>query len=198
MDSHYRFNEELELSLQDSNFKQYFMDLLACAFIKNASYDNHEPFKLYEKYSRREVCRLLDWDKNEEGTLNGGRPKSGDFPIFVNYHKNDDNDTETKYMDEFLATDAFRWCSTKNRYIKSKEMQVLINSVANGTNVYLFVKKDNGEGKDFYYLGRGTVNPTSAKEDKIFDKGTYHPVVTMEMVLEQPIQYDIYHYLVEE
>lgn len=198
MDSHYRFNEELELSLQDSNFKQYFMDLLACAFIKNANYDNHEPFKLYEKYSRREVCRLLDWDKNEEGTLNGGRPKSGDFPIFVNYHKNDDNDTETKYMDEFLATDAFRWCSTKNRYIKSKEMQVLINSVANGTNVYLFVKKDNGEGKDFYYLGRGTVNPTSAKEDKIFDKGAYHPVVTMEMVLEQPIQYDIYHYLVEE
>lgn len=197
--SQYMLNEELQLSLQDTNFKQYFMDLLECAFIKNAKYNNYEPFKLYEKYSRREVCRLLDWEKNEEGTLNGGRPKNGDFPIFVNYHKNDENDSETNYMDEFLSNDTFKWCSTKNRYIdKSKEMQILINSVANGTNVYLFVKKDNGEGKDFYYLGRGAVNPDSAKPDKILDKGSYYPVVTMEMVLEQPIQYDIYHYLVEE
>ncbi|WP_274308944.1 DUF3427 domain-containing protein [Solibacillus daqui] len=197
--SNYMFNEELQLSLQDANFKQYFVDLLDCAFIKNEQFLNDEPFKLYEKYSRREVCRLLDWEKNEEGTLNGGRPKNGDFPIFVNYHKNDENDSETNYMDEFLSNDTFKWCSTKNRYIdKSKEMQILINSVANGTNVYLFVKKDNGEGKDFYYLGRCDVNPASAKPDQILDKGSYYPVVTMEMVLEQPIQYDIYHYLVEE
>ncbi|MBD8034180.1 DUF3427 domain-containing protein [Solibacillus merdavium] len=197
--SHYTFNNELQLSLQDVNFKQYFVDLLECAFIKNIQFNNHVPFKLYEKYSRREVCRLLDWEKNEEGTLNGGRPKNGDFPIFVNYHKNDENNIETNYMDEFLSDDTFKWCSTKNRYIdKSKEMQILIHSIENGTNVYLFVKKDNGEGKDFYYLGRCAVNPSSAKPEQILDKGKYYPVVTMEMVLEQPIQSDIYHYLVEE
>lgn len=197
--SRYMFNEELQLSLRDDDFKQYFVDLLECAFMKNKQFNNHEPFKLYEKYSRREVCRLLDWEKNEEGTLNGGRPKNGDFPIFVNYHKNDENNLETNYMDEFLSDDTFKWCSTKNRYIdKSKEMQILIHSVENGTNVYLFVKKDNGEGKDFYYLGRCAVNPSSAKPERILDKGKYYPVVTMEMVLEQPIQYDIYHYLVEE
>ncbi|MEK4630070.1 MAG: DEAD/DEAH box helicase [Solibacillus sp.] len=194
----YTFNDELQISLRDENFKQYFVDLLECAFIKNKKYNNADPFKLYEKYSRREVCRILNWDKNEEGTLNGGRPKNGDFPIFVNYHKDVDGTSETKYMDEFLSSDTFKWCSTKNRYMHSKEMQILINSVEEGTNVLLFVKKDNGEGKDFYYLGSSAVNPTSAKPDKLLDKGKYYPVVTMEMVLEQPIQSDIYHYLVEE
>jgi len=37
------------------------------------------------------------------------------------------------------------------------------------------------------------------KEEEMYDKnGKKIPVVTMNMVLEQPVQYDIYHYLVEE
>ncbi|AWE06174.1 DUF3427 domain-containing protein [Lysinibacillus sp. 2017] len=194
----YLFNEELQQSLQDSNFKQYLVDLLHCAFEKNKEYNNAEMFTLYQKYSRREVCRLLNWLKNEEGTLNGGRPKHGDFPIFVNYHKNNEDDIETNYMDEFLSTESFRWCSTKNRHLHSPEMKTLIHSVDNGTNVYLFVKKDNGVGKDFYYLGKGQVIPSSARPDQVIENDKAYPVVTMEMVLEQPVQYDIYHYLVEE
>lgn len=194
----YTFNEELQQSLADANFKQYVVDLLNCAFAKNKIYNNGELFTLYQKYSRREVCRILNWDKNEEGTLNGGRPKNGDFPIFVNYHKKDEDGSETNYMDEFLSSESFRWCSTKNRYLHSKEMETLIHSKENGTNVYLFVKKDNGEGKDFYYLGKGLVIPSSARPDQVTEKGKSYPVVTMEMILEQPVQYDIYHYLVEE
>ncbi|ATP38864.1 NgoFVII family restriction endonuclease [Solibacillus sp. R5-41] len=194
----YTFNDELQQSLIDDNFKQYVVDLLKCAFTKNKAYNNSEPFTLYQKYSRREVCRILNWDKNEEGTLNGGRPKNGDFPIFVNYHKKDGDGSETNYMDEFLSPEAFRWCSTKNRYLHSKEMETLIHSKENGTNVYLFVKKDNGEGKDFYYLGKGLVNPNSARPDQVTEKGKSYPVVTLEMILEQPVQYNIYHYLVEE
>lgn len=39
----------------------------------------------------------------------------------------------------------------------------------------------------------------SPKEEKMFDKnGKQIPVVTMNMILEQPVQHDIYHYLVEE
>ena len=101
-------------------------------------------------------------------------------------------------MDEFLSTEAFRWCSTKNRHLHSPEMKTLIHSDENGTNVYLFVKKDNGVGKDFYYLGQCHVNPNSAQPDQVTEKGKSYPVVTMEMVLEHPVQYDIYHYLVEE
>ena len=194
----YIFNEELQQSLFDINFKQYVIDIIECAFLKNKNYHNGEIFTLYQKYSRREVCRLLNWHKNEEGTLNGGRPKHGDFPIFVNYHKNSEENSETDYMDEFLSTEAFRWCSTKNRHLHSPEMKTLIHSAENGTNIYLFVKKDNGVGKDFYYLGQCHVNPNSAQPDQVTEKGKSYPVVTMEMVLEHPVQYDIYHYLVEE
>ena len=195
-DGIYRFNDELQQSLLDEYFKQYFTTLLDCAFIKNEKYRKDSPFTLYEKYSRREVCRLLNWDKNEEGTLNGGRPKNGDFPIFVNYHKVED-DSETKYMDEFLSNETFRWCTTKNRYLHSNEILALVQN-AEKTNAHLFVKKDNGEGKDFYYLGTCKANPETATPDKVVEKGKEYPVVTIEVVLEQPIQYDIYHYLVEE
>ena len=30
------------------------------------------------------------------------------------------------------------------------------------------------------------------------DNGKHLPVVTMNLILEQPVKYDIYHYLVEE
>ncbi len=54
------------------------------------------------------------------------------------------------------------------------------------------------ERLNFYYLGPVRVDPLSAQNEKLLDKGKTYSVVTMNMVLEQPVQYDIYHYLVEE
>lgn len=68
-----------------------------------------------------------------------------------------------------------------------------------GLNIHLFTKKDDGEGFDFYYMGTTSIAESSPREEEMFDKnGKIIPVVTMNMVLEQPVQYDIYHYLVEE
>ncbi|MER2260920.1 MAG: DUF3427 domain-containing protein, partial [Psychrobacillus sp.] len=148
--------------------------------------------------SRKDVCRLLNWPANEEGTLNGGRVKMNKCPIFVNYHKADDDESEVKYMDEFLSADVFKWCSTKNRKITAKDISPIVNSTDSNIKVHLFVKKHNGEGKDFYYLGEVEVDPKSAQNDTLIDKGKEYSVATMNMILEQPVQYDIYHYLVEE
>ena len=156
------------------------------------------PFTLYQKYSRKDVCRLLNWPKNEEGTLNGGRTRNGSCPIFVNYHKNDEDYEAAMYMDEFLSNEVFKWCSTKNRTINAKDMQPIIHSTKMNVDMLLFVKKDNAEGTDFYYLGKVKIDPSSAKNEQLVDKGQSYPVVTMDMVLEEPVQYDIYHYLVEE
>lgn len=196
-DGFYHFNEEIQASLMDSNFNGYVKDILKCAFINNKKYDKTKPFTLYEKYSRRDVCKLLNWDKNEEGTLNGGRIKNNTCPIFVNYHKNDEDST-TKYLDEFLSNDLFQWCSTKNRTVTAKDINPIINSTSNGTEVHLFVKKHNGDGKDFYYVGPVNVESASAQNQKLNDEGNSYNVVTMNMALESPVQYDVYHYLVEE
>ncbi|KGR78966.1 DUF3427 domain-containing protein [Ureibacillus manganicus] len=196
VNGNYQFNEEIQESLRDSNFRGYIEDTIKCAYIKNAKYDKTKAMTLYEKYSRKDACRLLNYAKNEEGTLNGGRVKDNVCPIFVNYHKNDD--TTAKYLDEFLSNDLFQWCSTKKRTIDAKDISPIIHSAEKGITVHLFVKKHNGEGKDFYYLGPVKVASQTAKNEKLVDEDGEHKVVTMNMVLDQPVQYDVYHYLVEE
>lgn len=197
VDGNYQFNGDIQMSLRDSNFKRYIEDIVKCGYIKNETYDKTNALTLYEKYSRKDACRLLNYSKNEEGTLNGGRVKDNVCPIFVNYHKNDD-DTATKYLDEFLSNDLFQWCSTKKRTVDAKDISPIIHSASKGIEVHLFVKKHNGEGKDFYYLGPVKVDSQTAQNQKLVDDEGEHKVVTMNMVLEQPVQYDVYHYLVEE
>ena len=66
-------------------------------------------------------------------------------------------------------------------------------------DIHLFTKKDDGEGFNFYYIGTTSVATNSPKEEVMYDKtGKQIPVVTRNMVLEHPVQYDIYHYLEEE
>ena len=194
----YKLNEKLQKSIEKDSFISLLEDIILCSFEKNKKYKKLNPFTLYEKYSRKDVCRLLNWPANEEGTLNGGRVKMNKCPIFVNYHKADDDESEVKYMDEFLSADVFKWCSTKNRKITAKDISPIVNSTDSNIKVHLFVKKHNGEGKDFYYLGEVEVDPKSAQNDTLIDKGKAYSVATMNMILEQPVQYDIYHYLVEE
>ncbi len=197
-DDMYSLNEPFKQALSNEYFKLLLTDVLNCSFENSKNYDLSQPFTLYKKYTRKDVSRLLNWSSNEEGTLNGGRAKDGHCPIFVNYHKNEENYEAAMYMDEFLSPEIFAWCSTKNRTVTAKDMQPIIHSSKLGIHVLLFVKKDNVEGRDFYYLGPVKVDPETAQNSKLLDKGETHSVVTMNMVLEQPVQYDIYHYLVEE
>lgn len=194
----YKLNSKLQKSLENEEFRKLLQDIIICSFEKNKKYNKQTPLTIYEKYSRKDVCRLLNWSSNEEGTLNGGRVKMNTCPIFVNYHKTDEDNLEVKYMDEFLSTDIFKWCSTKNRKVTAKDIAPIVNSSAADITVHLFVKKHNGEGKDFYYLGEVTVDSNSAENDTLIDQGKIYNVATMNMILEQPVQYDIYHYLVEE
>src|SRR5690606_12924931 len=52
VNGNYQFNEEIQVSLRDSNFKQYIEDIVKCAYVKNKKYDKTKPLTLYEKYSR--------------------------------------------------------------------------------------------------------------------------------------------------
>ena len=83
--------------------------------------------------------------------------------------------------------------------LESNEVKTISAAKESGLVIHLFTKKDDGEGFYFYYMGTTTIAENSPKEEKMYDKNQKQiPVVTMNMVLEQPVQYDIYHYLVEE
>ena len=195
----HQFNDAIQESLQNADFKLFIKDIIKCGYMKNKAYDRSTPLTLYKKYSRRDVCRLLNWEKDSSSTIYGYRTKYNTTPLFVTYHKKDEVETSQAYGDEFLSPDLFRWFTRNRLTLESNEVKAVLNHKEIGNDIYLFVKKDDGEGTDFYYLGTTDVLMETAKNESMPDKnGKQLPVVTMNMVLEQPVQYDIYHYLVEE
>lgn len=195
----YHFNNEIRESLRNTNFKHYIEDIVKCSYVKNKKYDNTKPLTLYEKYSRRDACRLLNWPHDDSSTIYGYRAKYNTCPIFVTYHKKDEVETSQNYGDEFLSPELFRWFTRNRLTLESNEVKTILSYNETGMKIHLFTKKDDGEGTDFYYLGEVDIAENSAKNETMSDgKGKVLPVVTMNLVLEQPVQHDIYHYLVEE
>lgn len=152
-------------------------------------------------FSRRDASRLLNWPNDDSSTIYGYRVKYHTVPIFVTYHKKDEVESSIDYGDEFIAPDVFHWFTRSNLTLNSKEVKAIIAAKENNTTIHLFTKKDDGEGFDFYYMGQTTIIENTPKEENMLDKhGKEIPVVTMDMVLEQPVQYEIhyyFHYLVE-
>jgi hypothetical protein len=149
---------------------------------------------LYKKYSKKDVCRLLNWDKNEQGTVYGYRAKHGTCPIFVTYEKSEDISESTKYEEHFINRNIFSWMTRSRVSLDSSESQEIIHHNENGLKIYLFIKKSDGEGTDFYYMGR--VTPIAHQETTIADKnGRLLPIMNFRMRLKHTVRNDIYDYL---
>lgn len=63
----------------------------------------------YQKYFRKDVCRLLNWEHDDSSTLYGYRIKYNTCPIFVTYEKQEDIASSTKYEDRFINEQIFSW-----------------------------------------------------------------------------------------
>ena len=50
-----------------------------------------------------------------------------------------------------------KWYTRSNRTLGSEEVQKIIEAKENNIDIHIFVKKDNDEGSDFYYLGKATL-----------------------------------------
>ena len=149
---------------------------------------------LYEKYSRKDICRILNWEKDDSSTIYGYRIKYNTCPIFVTYEKKDDITSSTKYEDQFINNQVFSWMTRSKVNLNSTETRELINYAENGLKIYLFIKKSDGEGSDFYYMGR--VTPFDWQETTILnDKGKQLPIMNFQMKLEHSVRSDIYEYL---
>lgn len=146
---------------------------------------------LYKKYSKKDVCRLLNWDKNEQGTVYGYRAKHGTCPIFVTYEKSEDISESTKYEEHFINRNIFSWMTRSNRTTQSGELQPIIHNKKFENILHLFVKKADSEGSSYYYLG--IVEPTKAID--VIQEKTGLPIVNMQLVLKDPVREDIYDYL---
>lgn len=116
-------------------------------------------------------------------------------PIFVTYEKKDDIANSTKYEDQFINNQLFSWMTRSKVSLESSESQKIINYSKIGLKIYLFIKKSDGEGTDFYYMGK--VSPIDYMQTEIEnDNGQKLPIMNFKMKLEHSVREDIYEYFV--
>ncbi len=118
-------------------------------------YADAQPFTTGRQYSRKEVTRLLCWPRKWTSTLYGYRVnrKTASCAIFVTLHKSEEIVASTAYEDELLDTTTMRWYTRSRRTLASDEVRAIVD---NDVDIHVFVKKDDAEGTDFYYLGQAT------------------------------------------
>ena len=159
----------------------------------------NDGFILYKKYSRKDVFRVLNWTQNPVAQNVGGymlSPDKSNCPIFVNYHKEEDISSSTKYEDGFINNYEFTWMSKSNRTLKSPDV-IAIKNYKNGLRLPLFIKKSNDEGADFYYMGDLTPKDDSfIQGSMVTDKGKQVSVVKVDFSLSHSVEDRLYSYLV--
>lgn len=193
-ESYFEFNDSIRESLlKNDYFRTMVYDILFCAKEKNKKYGCKQPLTLYEKYSRKDTCKLLNWHSDESSTMYGYKTKHNTCPVFITYHKNNDVESSVNYGDEFLNQDVLKWYTRSNRTLNSEEVKTIIHAEEKNIDIHIFVKKDNDEGSDFYYLGKATPDKNTVQQDVMEDG---KPVVYMHMVMERPIESNLYHYII--
>lgn len=155
---------------------------------------------LYQKYTYEDVCRLLNWEKNEvPQNISGYKydKKTRTFPIFINYDKKENISDTIKYEDRFIAENRLIAISRSRRNMNSKDVQNFLKSTERGIDVQLFVRKNKEDkmSKEFYYLGR-VIATGNAKQFVM--PNTDKTAVEIEWELETPVREDIYQYIVNE
>lgn len=187
--------------LNNSIFRTYLCDAVAYArhrFDKDYRYDIYRAgFLLGRKYSRKDVFRILNWEENPVAQNVGGYMISKDqtnCPIFVTYHKSEDISETTQYEDQFLNESLIEWYSKSGRTLGSNDVQLILSAQEKRMRLPLFVKKNDDEGIDFYYLGDMYPVPHSQQQLKLAGKN----IVQLKFQLCDGMDDKLYEYMTTE
>jgi len=196
-------SESFQNQLKNDTFKLFLNDSINFSLNKlNEKYVAEKfinGFQLYEKYTRKDVFRILNWENNPLAQNVGGYMISQDgknCPIFVNYKKEESISSSTKYEDKFISQDLFQWMSKSKRKLKSPDVASIRAAQENKMRLPLFIKKSNDEGTEHYYMGDVTSIPSDFEETKMFDeKGKEVSVVKVFFQMNNKVEEGIYQYL---
>ena len=193
------FTNSFKKILQNKPFKIYLSDSIEYSIYSYNKLFNkekfHNGFVLYQKYSRKDVCRILNWELNEEATVYGYKISKNSCPIFVNYHKEENIASSTKFPEKFLNSSQFLWYTKPQRRLTNTTIMAIRNH-DNLLRLPLFMKKHNGEGTDFYYMGDVKPIDDSFEETTIKnDKDKEVPVVKVILEMTKPVEDSIYNYI---
>ncbi|GAB3066069.1 DUF3427 domain-containing protein [Salinicoccus sesuvii] len=181
-------------TLENPFLYEHIHQVLALSVENSKAYNQSSALTINQKYSRKDACRLLEWDKDEASTMYGYKYKHNTCPIFITYHKDETIEETIQYEDQFLDRNTLKWSTRSNRTLQSKEVKAILKAHGEGAHIHIFVKKDDDEGTEFYYLGQGHIDYDTLQE-KQMNSGSGKPVVMMNMIMEKPVAYEIYKYL---
>ena len=123
-------------------------------------------------------------------------PDGTNCPIWVTYNKLEVED-RINYADEFLSPTRFQWMSRSGRTTFSKELKPIINAPKSGVRLPFFIKKDDNEGIDYYYLGDVLPVPGSVEDSNMPDgRGGSLNVVKFVFEFEHKVPEELYYYLI--
>ncbi|HPU12725.1 MAG TPA: DEAD/DEAH box helicase [Aeromicrobium sp.] len=183
-------SNELDTSAE---FAEAVADVLKTGMaLTSARYDNSSVFTPAMQYSRRDAARVVGWGRKSASTVYGYKTdtKHAVATIFVTLHKSDEVEASTAYEDALLDPSHMRWFSKSNRTLKSKDVAPI---VAGEVALHVFVKKDDSEGPDHYYLGRATAHDAVKTTMPGSDQKPL-PVVAMTLKFDQPIKQGLFDY----
>lgn len=182
------FSELLKRKL----FYDLCVDVISVGLYKSRETDGNP--QIGEKYTRKEMCKLFLWEKDESSTVYGYKPKYNMCPIFVSYHK--EMEDEIQYQDSFINEQLFYWSTRKNTDLNSKQVKEIIHSASNGMKLYLFINKSKDEGAEHYFMGEVKYVEGTAKND--IEPDSNEKVVTMQLRLETAVKQDLYDYITKK
>lgn len=188
------FAHELSTS---STFLEHVIDIIETGLLlARHIYRMDQPLLVGKRYTRKDVCRLLNWDHNQQATIFGYKidKATSTCPIFITYHKDEEITDSINYHDRFIDPKHLLWFTRSRRTLASAEIQPILS---NQVDLHIFAKKDDSEGPDFYYIGKAS--SSNAIETKMPKSSTTEAaelsVVTMDLELSSPAELKLYNYL---
>jgi len=179
-------------SLKTSEFRLLLNDTVNASIHKHRLFydgENCDGFHLYGRYSRKDVFRILGWEQNPLAQNVGGYvfdKLKTQCPIFVTYNKQDFHD----YEDKLLSDRVLEYFSKRKRTLSSPEIVQFQTNKA--LRIPLFIKKDDDEGTEFYYMGDITAIDDSYEQIRSADGIN---LVKMRFQLKHAVSNSIMKYL---
>lgn len=184
------FREELAMSQELS---AAVADLINTGLALNEKqYSPKRPFTPGMQYSRRDASRIVGWPRSVSSTVYGYKTDAdlGVCTIFVTLDKADDVDASTAYEDALLDRSSMRWFSKSNRNLASGDVKPIVDGTV---LLHVFVKKNDFDGSDHYYLGSATAHdPVETTMPGASEQSL--PVVTMTLKFDAPISQGLFDY----
>lgn len=155
-----KLDEEFKHYLADDYFRMLIIDTLELALSYFKDYKSavkFNDFVPFNRYSRKEVARLLNVNLSVETAIYGYRIIGNYVPIFISYEKINAQRFNANYANIFINSQDIIWYSRPYQKSIPNEIQRIIDYRQNNLTLMIFLKKSDNEGSEHYYLGNAGI-----------------------------------------